>query len=162
MCCNWHVRPHKLADREGVAALARPRRRHCNKPRPSAVECRLPSSHSLAPERRLSPSPSFLSVSFVPKKALFSLGNKDAEQQRADSGDRRERAIGRARERESNIERNAISRSGGPPPSSPIRQYTVLSGADASMRNSTRNSLEGDFCKAIAFSIPVTSRWEGA
>ena len=22
MCCNWHVSPHKLADREGVAALA--------------------------------------------------------------------------------------------------------------------------------------------
>ena len=71
MCCNWHVRPHKLADREGVAALARPRRRHCNKPRPSAVECRLPSSHSFAPERRLSLPLSYLFL--LCRKKPFSL-----------------------------------------------------------------------------------------
>ena len=158
MCCNWHVRPHKLADRERVAALVRPRRRHCNKPRPSAVECRLPSSHSLAPERRLSLPLSYLFL--LCRKKPFSLSETRTPNNNEPIAETGERAIGRARERESNIERNAISRSGGPPPSSPIRQYTVLSGADASMRNSTRNSLEGDFCKATAFSIPVTSRWE--
>ena len=161
MCCNWQVRPYKLAGREGVAALVRPRRRHCNKPRPSAVECRLPSSHSFAPERRLSPS--FLSGSFVPKKALFSLGNKDAEQQRADSGDRRESEQSGEQESEKATSSEMPSRDRADRRRRPrSANILVLSGADASMRNSTRNSLEGDFCKATAFSIPVTSRWEGA
>ena len=158
MCCNWHVSPHKLADREGVAALA------LDPGGTIAINYGQVQLSAVFPVPTLS-LPSDVSLSlflicfFCAEKSLFSLGNKDAEQQRADSGDRIEREREQSGEQESEKATSSEmpSRDRADRPRRLRSANIVISGADASMRNPARNSLEGDFCKATGFSILVTS-----